>query len=81
MRTGIVVGEMPKTKGEIVVSGAKIKSIEDKLIRQDNGISYLYTEMRRLNSKIDNVARETRETRERLKRLEQNQKTVLNNKN
>lgn len=78
MRTGIVVGKMPKTKGKIVVSGAKIKSIEDKLIRQDNGISYLYTEMRRLNSKIDNVARETRE---RLERLEHNQRTILNNKN
>jgi hypothetical protein len=80
---------MPKTKGKIVVSGAKIKSIEDKLIRQDNGISYLYTEMRRLNSKIDNVARETRERlernqrqmNERLERLEHNQRTILNNKN
>jgi hypothetical protein len=89
MRTGIVVGKMPKTKGKIVVSGAKIKSIEDKLIRQDNGISYLYTEMRRLNSKIDNVARETRERlernqrqmNERLERLEHNQRTILNNKN
>lgn len=57
-----------------MVSGAKIKSIEDKLIRQDNGISYLYTEMRRLNSKIDNVAA-------RVAKLEHNQKTVLNNKN
>lgn len=81
MRTVKVVNKMPKTKGKIMVSGARVKSIENKLIRQDNGISYLFTEVRRLNSKIDNVARETRETRERLKRLEQNQVLVLNGKN
>jgi hypothetical protein len=81
MRTVKVVNKMPKTKGKIMVSGARVKSIENKLIRQDNGISYLFTEVRRLNSKIDNVARETRETRERLERLEHNQRTILNNKN
>lgn len=81
MRTVKVVNKMPKSKGKIVVSGARVKNIENKLIRQDNGISYLFTEVQRLNNKIDNVARETRETRERLKRLEQNQVLVLNGKN
>jgi|GEM_PF-3468165 predicted RNase H-like nuclease (RuvC/YqgF family) len=60
---------------------SNIKVIEKKVKNNDNGISYLFTEMRRLNSKIDNVARETRETRERLERLEHNQKIELNNKN
>jgi len=57
---------------------SNIKVIEKKVKNNDNGISYLFTEMRRLNSKIDNVARETRE---RLERLEHNQKIELNNKN
>ena len=61
-----------------MVSGARVKNIENKLIRQDNGISYLFTEVQRLNNKIDNVARETRE---RLAKLEHNQKIVLNGKN
>lgn len=57
---------------------SNIKVIEKKVKNNDNGISYLFTEMQRLNSKIDNVARETRE---RLERLEHNQKIELNNKN
>lgn len=34
---------------------SNIKVIEKKVKNNDNGISYLFTEMRRLNSKIDNV--------------------------
>ncbi len=78
MRTVKVVNKMPKSKGKIMVSGARVKNIESKLIRQDNGISYLFTEVQRLNNKIDNVARETRE---RLERLERNQVIVVNSKN
>jgi hypothetical protein len=74
MRTGIVVGKMPKTKGKIMVSGARVKSIENKLIRQDNGISYLF-------DVVGKLERNQRQMNERLERLEHNQRTILNNKN
>lgn len=53
---------------------SNIKVIEKKVKNNDNGISYLFTEMQRLNSKIDNVAA-------RVAKLEHNQKIELNNKN